>query len=264
MKDNQKEPMTSDKKTKSTSEILLKTSKLTKQFGKRRVLDSVDMTVSRGDFYALIGPSGSGKTTLLRLIDTLETPTEGSIYFEDTDTGSSRRRRLEIRRQTAFILQKPAVFNMSVFDNVACGLRWRKIKPRSKIKRMVSEMLAKTCLTHLSEKNAKNLSGGEMQRVAIARALILQPRLLLMDEPTANLDPPSVKQTEELLETNISGKDITVIMATHDFAQGRRLANKIGLLMNGSLVQQGDVESVFRSPCNPDAARFMGVTEFKR
>ncbi len=254
--------MTYDNKKNPTSEILLKTSNLSKQFGKTRVLDDVNLTVSHGDFYALIGPSGSGKTTLLRLIDMLETPTEGRIFFEDTDTGSSRRRRLELRRQSAFILQKPAVFDMSVFDNVACGLKWRRIKPRSKIKLMVSKMLAKTCLTHLAEKNAKTLSGGEMQRVAIARALILEPRLLLMDEPTANLDPPSVKQTEELLQANISGKDITVIMATHDFAQGRRLANKIGLLMNGSLVQQGDVEDVFRSPCNSDAAQFMGVEHF--
>ncbi len=255
-------PMIRDETMKDDPEILLKTEKLSKRFGNRWVLADIEMTLKRGDFYALMGPSGSGKTTLLRLLSMLEKPTAGKIFFQSADTDTSRRRRLEMRRKAAFILQKPAVFNMSVFDNVACGLKWRKTKPRKDMERAVSEMLANTDLAHLSKRNAKTLSGGEMQRVAIARALILEPRLLLMDEPTANLDPPSVIKIEELLEKNIAGKDVTVIMATHDFSQGRRLADKIGILMNGSLVQQGEVEGVFRSPRNKAAARFLGFRNF--
>lgn len=231
---------------------------LYQRYDGQEVLKNINMVVERGKVFALIGPTGAGKTTLLRLIALLETPTSGKIYFDGIDVTQSGRARFEVRRRMAFVLQKPVVFNTTVYDNIAYGLRWRG-KKRGYIREKVDSILEMVGLTAYRNRNARTLSGGEAQRVAIARAIAIEPEVLLLDEPTANLDPISTSKIEELVLHIIHQYGTTIIMATHDMSQGQRLAHKIGVLVNGELLQTGDVREVFSFPRSREVAEFVGV-----
>jgi len=231
---------------------------LHQRYGEREVLENINAEVDRSEVFALIGPTGAGKTTLLRLIDLLETPTSGKIYFDGVDVTEYGKVRLEARRRMAFVLQKPAVFNASIYDNIAYGLRWRG-KKRSDIKEKVNNILEIVGLSTDKSRNARTLSGGEVQRVAIARAIAIEPEVLLLDEPTANLDPISISEIEELISRVMLEYDTTIIMATHDMAQGQRLAKRIGVLIDGKILQTGEPREVFNSPQNREIAEFVGV-----
>ena len=169
---------------------LIETVGITQKYVENYVLQNINLSINRGEAFALIGPTGAGKTTLLRILDLLELPISGSIYFDGIDVTTSRRLRLEARRRMSFVLQKPVVFNMSVYDNIACGLRWRREKSDI-IRQKVNDALEVVGISDYRSRNARALSGGEMQRVAIARALAVEPEVLFLDEPTANLDPIS-------------------------------------------------------------------------
>ncbi len=158
------------------------------RYGKAEILKNIDLGIERGEVFVTIGPTGSGKTTLLRLVGLLEKPTSGNIYFDGHVVNNSERQRLEIRRRLAMVSQKPAVFNASVFDNVAYGLRIRKENGAS-LRHKVMNVLETVGLSGYETRDARTLSGGETQRVALARAMVIEPELLLLDEPTANLDP---------------------------------------------------------------------------
>ena len=151
-------------------------------------------------FFTLIGPSGSGKTSLLRMIDLLDTPTTGKIFFDGTDTAAHDAARLTIRRRMAMVFQKPAVLNTTVANNVAFGLKFRGTG-RDEINTRVHEALSIVGLPQMEARKAVTLSGGEMQRVAIARALVTHPEVLVLDEPTANLDPVN----SEIIRISSSG-----------------------------------------------------------
>jgi len=237
---------------------LIKVVGLHQRYGEREVLENISAEVDRGEVLALIGPTGAGKTTLLRLIDLLETPTSGKIYFDGVDVTEYGKVRLEARRRMAFVLQKPAVFNASIYDNIAYGLRWRG-KKRGDIKEKVNNILEIVGLSSDKSRNARTLSGGEVQRVAIARAIAIEPEVLLLDEPTANLDPISISEIEELISRVMLEYDTTIIMATHDMAQGQRLAKRIGVLIDGKILQTGEPREVFNSPQNREIAEFVGV-----
>jgi tungstate transport system ATP-binding protein len=224
----------------------------------RDILKGVNLRIERGEVFALIGSTGAGKTTLLRIINLLDSPSRGELLYDGTDTTSSDKFRLESRRRMAFVLQKPVVFNSSVYDNVAYGLKWRGI-PKQQVREKVNEMLDITGLTEFRGRNARTLSGGEMQRVAIARAVATDPELLLLDEPTANLDPVSATRIEDILTGIIKRKTITVVMATHDMAQGQKLADRIGVLDDGELVQTGTPGDIFTHPRSRDVAEFVGM-----
>ncbi|MFC1903926.1 ABC transporter ATP-binding protein [Chloroflexota bacterium] len=236
----------------------IETISLNQQFGGQDILRDINFRVDKGEVFALIGPTGAGKTTLLRLIDLIDMPASGKIFFDGVDTAESMKTRLGIRRRMAFVLQKPLVFNASVYDNIAYGLRWRKMG-RSKVREKVSNILEVVGLTAEKDRNARTLSGGEVQRVAIARAIAVEPEVLLLDEPTANLDPVSASKIEELLTNIIRHYATTVIMATHDMSQGQRLADKIGVLVDGELLQVGSSKDIFTSPRNREVAEFVGV-----
>ena len=237
---------------------LIETRDLSQAYGRREILNNINLRVERGEVLALIGPTGAGKTTLLRLIDLIDTPTSGKIFFDGTDTSASARTRLEARRRMAFVLQKPIVFNMSVYDNIAYALKWRG-ENKNSIHQRVSSILEMVGLAADKNRNSRTLSGGEVQRVAIARALAVKPELLLLDEPTANLDPISAARVEELITDVIKRHVTTVIMATHDMSQGQRLADRIGVLMNGELIQTGGSQEIFTSPSNRELAEFVGM-----
>jgi len=231
---------------------------LSQRYGERVVLKDINVNIEKGEVFALIGPTGAGKTTLLRLIDLLEVPTSGKIYFDSVDTTALGRMKLELRRRMAFVLQKPVVFNVSVYDNIAYGLKWRG-DSRKKIQAKIDHLLDIVGLSSLRHKNARTLSGGEVQRVAIARALAVEPEVLLLDEPTANLDPISTLKIEELIQNIFNQYKPTIVMATHDLSQGRRLAHRIGVMVNGEITQVGKADEIFDSPSNREVAEFVGV-----
>ena len=231
---------------------------LSKRYGDSAVLRNINLDVPRHGVTALIGPSGSGKTTLLRLIDLLEEPTSGSILFDGAAPGGSERARLEMRRRMVFVFQKPVVFSSTVYDNVAYGLRVRGME-RGVVQERVRRALETVDMAGYEGRRARTLSGGEIQRVALARAMVTEPELLLLDEPTANLDPVSIARVEELIARVIGELRATVIMTTHDMAQGQRLADRIGVLIGGEMLQVGAPSEIFNLPHNAQVARFVGV-----
>jgi len=224
----------------------------------RDILKNVSLAIDRGKVFALIGPTGAGKTTLLRVIDMLDRPSTGRIIFDGVDVTSSEKARLAARRRMAFVLQKPVVFNTTVYENVVYGLRWHGLEARQ-IREKAEGILEMIGMAAYARRNARTLSGGEVQRVAFARALATGPDVLLLDEPTANLDPVSASKIEDLVWGIIKREAITVVMATHDMSQGQRLADRIGVLVNGEIVQTGGAREVFTSPTNREVAEFVGM-----
>jgi tungstate transport system ATP-binding protein len=237
---------------------LIEVAGLTHRYGEREVLQDLDLSIGKGEVFALIGPTGAGKTTLLRIMGLLEVPAAGKIYFDGKCIPRSGKQRLEIRRRISFVHQKPQVFNLSVYDNVACGLRWRGEK-KDRIAEKVDHILEIVGLGGYKNRKARTLSGGEAQRVALARSLVLEPEVLLLDEPTANLDPVSTAKIEQLISSVARQHNTTMIMATHDMPQGQQLADRIGVLLGGRLAQTGNATDIFRSPQNEEVAHFVGM-----
>ena len=237
---------------------LIELSDVDQVYDGKPILEGIDLRIERGEVFALIGPTGAGKTTLIRILDLLEPPSVGRVIFDGVDVTHSGRHRLEARRRMSYVQQKPIVFSMNVFGNVACGLKWRHER-KDGIRRKVESALELVGMADYRNRDAKTLSGGETQRVAIARALVTGPELLILDEPTANLDPLSVSRVEDVLERIIAEQQITVLMATHDMPQGQRLAERIGVLIDGRMLQVGSPNEVFFSPDSRQVAEFVGV-----
>jgi tungstate transport system ATP-binding protein len=228
-----------------------------KQFGQKEVLKGVNATIERGEVFTIIGPSGQGKSTLLRLINLLDKPTSGSILFEGVDIHRSRNQQA-IRRKMAMVFQKPVVFTTTVYENIAYGMHFRGVDKGS-IKEEVDHALEVIDMVGFGDRKAKSLSGGEMQRVALARAMVTEPELLLLDEPTANLDPLATHKIEELVKHYNRESHTTVIMSTHDMQQGQRLATRVAVMMHGKFAQIGTPRDVFASPSDREVANFVGV-----
>jgi ABC-type Fe3+/spermidine/putrescine transport system ATPase subunit len=214
--------------------------KLRKVFDNRVVaVDDVDLVVNHGEIVAVLGPSGCGKTTLLRLIAGLEEPTSGRIFFDDRDVT----RLPAQKRNTAVVPQTWALWpHMTVFENVAYGLRLRKKKLKlteEEIRRRVMETLELVGLAGLEERRPFQLSGGQQQRVALARALVVQPEVLLLDEPLANLDAKLRLELREEVRRIAKKLSITTIYVTHDQEEAFAVADRIAVMNAGRLQQWG-------------------------
>lgn len=224
---------------------LLEINGLDKSFGEQRVLRNINLEVERGEIFAIMGPSGAGKTTLLRILNLLEKPDTGSITLDgDTINGVQRNGRTATRQRISMVFQSPALFNDTVYNNVAYSLRVRRMDKHA-IESKVSQSLALVGLEGYENRWAKTLSGGEEQRIAFARAVVFEPDLLLLDEPTANLDPANVAKIEEVIRTINRELNTTIIIATHHMNQVRRLADRVGMLLGGELIETGRREVVF-------------------
>ena len=243
--------------------VLLKATELSKEYEGHSVLRKMTVAIKEGEAFTLIGPTGSGKTTLIRLLDLLLFPTTGSIYFDGVDVTYNKHSRMEARRRMSYVQQKPVIFSMNVYDNVACGLKWRHVKS-DLIKRKVDDALELVGMSDYRSRNARTLSGGETQRVAIARALVTEPEILFLDEPTANLDPISTLKVEKVIHDVIQEKKVTFVMATHDMVQGQQLATRIGVLLDGELMQVGSPSEIFSSPESQKVAEFVGIENMLR
>ncbi|MFA4861732.1 ABC transporter ATP-binding protein [Methanoregula sp.] len=231
---------------------------LGRKIGGTIILQDISIGIKQGEIFTFIGPSGSGKTSLIRLIDLLDLPTSGTIFFDGEDTATNEAARLAIRRRMGMVFQKPAVLNTTVAKNVAFGLKFRG-EDKSKISGKITSALDLVGLEGFEERSAITLSGGEMQRVALARAMVTEPEVLLLDEPTANLDPVSSELIEDLIVRIRNEFKTTIILSTHDMIQGQRLADRIGVIMEGRLVQSGTATDIFYQPKGREIARFVGI-----
>ena len=225
------------------------------RYGTRTVLRTPSLTIEQGEILALVGPSGAGKSTLLRLLALLETPTQGTLSVSlGGTTFSSVTATTDQRRQLAMVFQRPALLTRNVLANVAYGLRVRgETNSRSRI----NAVLERVALTHLAKAHPRTLSGGELQRVALARALVLEPKVLLLDEPTANLDPYNVRLIEDLVREQNRQAGSSIILVTHNVFQARRLATRVALLLDGHLIEVAPTETFFNHPADPRTTAFI-------
>jgi ABC-type Fe3+/spermidine/putrescine transport system ATPase subunit len=227
-------------------------------------VDDVDLVVNDGEIMAVLGPSGCGKTTLLRLVAGLEDPTSGRILFDDRDVT----RLPTLKRNTAVVPQTWALWpHMTVFDNVAYGLRLRKKKLKlteEEIRRKVVEALELVDLVGLEERRPFQLSGGQQQRVALARALVVQPEVLLLDEPLANLDAKLRLELREEVRRIAKKLSITTIYVTHDQEEAMAVADRIAVMNAGRIQQVGRPEEIYHKPASLFVATFVGRSNVLR
>jgi len=227
---------------------------VTKSFGDLRALDRVSIGFPDGGLYALLGPSGSGKTTLLRLIAGFDFPDGGRI----TIAGRPVERLPVEKRDVGMMFQSYALFpNMTVFDNVAFGLTVRGLG-RGEIGRRVGEALDLVRLAGLEGRRPHQLSGGQKQRVALARAIVIRPRVLLLDEPLSALDKALRVEMQVELRRIQREVGITTIFVTHDQEEALTLSDRIGMLHDGRLVQEGPPGEIYEQPASVFAASFLG------
>jgi tungstate transport system ATP-binding protein len=215
------------------------------------VLHIDSLSIERGERLAIVGPSGAGKSTLLRLLNFLEPPAGGRIEFEGRPVPAEAP--LELVRRVTTVFQRPMLLDRSVRDNVAYGLRLRG----ASIDGQVDRALDRVGLRGVVESSSRKLSGGEMQRVALARALVLGPAVLLLDEPTANLDPYNVGLIESIVREQNEAHGTTLVVVTHNVFQARRLASRVALLLEGRLVEIGPAGQFFDAPADPRTRAFL-------
>jgi sulfate transport system ATP-binding protein len=231
---------------------------LTKRFGSFLALRDVSFTVKTGELVALLGPSGSGKTTLLRIIAGLEDPDVGIVLFDGDDATE----RSAKDRGVGFVFQHYALFrHMTVFENVAFGLR---VRPRAQrpaegeVKRRVTELLALVQLDYLGDRLPSQLSGGQRQRVALARALAVEPRVLLLDEPFGALDAKVRQELRRWLRRLHQEIHLTSVFVTHDQEEALELANRVVVMNEGKIEQDGTPDHVVEHPATPFVVNFLG------
>ena len=235
----------------STDTPLYHLCNLQKTYAGRTVLDISTLDIHQGELLAIVGPSGAGKSTLLRLIHFLEPPTSGEIQYHGQPISFPIP--LTLRREIGMVFQRPELIDGTVWENVAFGLRLRSVVEEE----IVREALSQVDLRPLKDKHAQTLSGGEIQRVALARTIVLRPGVLLLDEPTANLDPYNVTIIERIAQDLHNNFDATIVLVTHNVFQARRLADRVGFLLGGKLIEVCPTEEFFHSPSDPRSLAFV-------
>lgn len=231
--------------------VHVKLKKITREYGSVRALSNINLEINRGEILTVIGPNGSGKSTLLRTLALLDNPSSGEIIYNGKKVDASNAG--EYRKEITMVFQKPVLFNTTVFENVAYGLRLRSLEKRQ-IATKVEYVLNSVMLKGFGPRMAKKLSGGEQQRVVLARALALEPKLLLLDEPTANLDPTNAAIVEKIIR-RLRGKS-TVVVATHNIFQAKRLSDRVGCMLNGKIIDVDKPKNIFTKPRNEIIRKF--------
>lgn len=248
--------------TVNTDKTIISFENLSKRYEKKGqifvALDNVTFKVNKGDVYGLIGFSGAGKSTLLRMVNALETPTEGKVFVKGVDLTTLKEGKLrEIRKDIGMIFQE---FNLletkTVFDNVAIPLVLRH-ESKQKIKSRVEELLKFVGLEDKAKALPGELSGGQKQRVGIARALATEPEILLCDEATSALDPDTTESILNLLARVNKELNVTILFVTHTIRVVQKLCNKVAILEHGKLVENGSVIDIFSKPKSTIAKRFV-------
>lgn len=221
------------------------------------ILDIPKLQVEMGETLAFLGPNGAGKTTLLQVLAFLQSPHEGTVLFKGLPV-DYKKNLLALRRSLAVVFQEPLLFDTTVFENVASGLKLRRI-PQQEIREKVFMWLERLGISHLTNRSARTLSGGEAQRTSLARAFVLNPQILFLDEPFAALDLPSREALIEDLERILHETHTTTILVTHDRSEVLRLADRVAIMDRGKILQMGRTEEVFNHPINETVAAFVGI-----
>lgn len=227
---------------------------LVKVYGTKEVCHIDHLEIYKGEILSIMGPNGAGKSTLLRLLNFLEPPTSGAIYFGGEKFSNDSQPSLPVRRQVTTVFQDPVLLTTTVEANVAYGLQ---VRGRKDSQRQVQEALEKVGLLSLAKAKVSTLSGGEAQRVALARALAIEPEVLLLDEPTANLDPYNVNLMENLITSVNRERGTTIVLVTHNVFQAKRLSHRVAFLLNGRIVEAGKTEQIFGQPRDPRTTAFI-------
>lgn len=228
---------------------------ITKIFDRKvRAVDDVDLTIEDQEFMVLLGPSGCGKTTIMRMIAGLEYPEAGRILIGGRDVTDMPPR----RRDISMVFQSYAVFpHLKVFDNIAFGLRMKKV-PKAEIRRRTEEAAAMVQLTPYLDRYSAQLSGGQRQRVAVARAIVMEPSVLLMDEPLSNLDALLRLNFRADLKKLVSDLKTTTIYVTHDQVEAMSLGDRIAVMREGQIIQVGTPMEVYDRPATEFVGGFLG------
>ena len=231
-------------------------SDLTKTFGDFEAVRSINADIASGEFFSLLGPSGCGKTTTLRMIAGFERPTSGRIRLDDRDMAEVPPH----KRNVNTVFQNYALFpHLGVFENVAFGLRFSK-PSKDEIQRRVKDALALVQLEKFADRRPHQLSGGQQQRVALARALVLNPSVLLLDEPLGALDAKLRKSLQIELKTLQERVGITFIYVTHDQEEALTMSDRLAVMSDGSIEQVGSPQEVYDEPSSLYVADFLGVS----
>jgi iron(III) transport system ATP-binding protein len=232
---------------------------IVKEYGGRPVLREVSLAIRPGRFMVLLGPSGSGKTTMLRCAAGIERVTRGETYLSGQLVDDGRRYLPPERRDLAMVFQDYALWpHLTARENVRYALRRRKLSS-TEADQQARDMLARVGLSALTERYPSELSGGEQQRVALARAMVARPRLLLFDEPLSNLDASLREQLRVEISTLVREAEATALYITHDQSEAFALADEVGVLQQGQLVQLGTPEAIYTTPISPFVARLTGL-----
>jgi tungstate transport system ATP-binding protein len=224
--------------------MLYRLENLTRCHGDRTVLNIDKLEIGPKQIYTLIGPNGAGKTSLLKILAFLDKPSSGVMHFEDKQVSFEEKQLYALRRQVVLLDQNPIMFTGSVYKNVEFGLQVRKVAQKAR-KQRVKDALELVGMENFGEYNAQGLSGGETKRVALARALVLQPEVLLCDEPTANVDNENQEIILKIIERINKEQKASIIFSTHYLSQGQRLADHSLLLQSGALSNVAS-ENIYR------------------
>jgi len=220
-------------------------------------LNDINFSVESGEYFVLLGESGAGKSLILEIIAGLITPDDGKVLLNSNDITNQKIQ----KRNIGLVFQDYAVFpHLTVYENIAYPLRSKKLN-KSEINNKVVEFANKTGIASLLKRKPNTLSGGELQRVSLARTLALEPNCLLLDEPLSSLDIQLRNELQQLLR-KLHNEGITIVHVTHNFDEAVALANKVGIIKNGKIVQTGTPKEVFHNPKSKFVANFTGIKNF--
>ena len=236
---------------------IVRIEKIGKSFANKQVIKSIDLSVNTGEVVAIIGPSGSGKSTLLRMINLLEEPTEGKIFFLDQEITDPLVDRAKIRSQIGMVFQSFNLFNhLTVIQN--CMLAPRKVLrvPTAQAYQTAMQFLTKVGMEEFAHRKVSTLSGGQKQRVAIARALCMNPKVMLFDEPTSALDPETVGEVLQVIR-QLAKDGLTLVIVTHEMGFAKEVANRVIFIDEGVIVEQGTAQQVLEHPSEKRTKLFL-------
>ena len=229
-----------------------------KRYGDFTALNGVSLNIKEGEFFTLLGPSGCGKTTLLRMIAGFNSIEGGDFFFGEKRINDVAAH----KRDIGMVFQNYAIFpHLTVKENVAYGLKARKT-PKKEIETRVAEALELVQIAHLADRKPNELSGGQQQRVALARAFVIEPSVLLMDEPLSNLDAKLRVQMRTVIKKLQRRLGITTIYVTHDQEEALAISDRIAVMKDGNIMQIGTPSEIYAKPQNPFVAGFIGVSNF--